>query len=93
MRAIPKKDCSLPPTLRALLQTCLDAGAVNTKVIARALGRSPHTVDAEFKHIFELVGVHSRCDVVLHTLKRGWISWTTPSRILDGCLTEVRKSE
>lgn len=65
--------CPLTEAQIQLLQTCVDRLTVNDHDLAAVLHVSPHTVHTHFKHILELLNVHSRFAAVLVAAKREWI--------------------
>lgn len=69
-----ENDCSLSDTYRELLQTCITLRTTHAKMLARALNRSPQTIQTEFRRLFEKLGVHSREEAVLLAIDRGWVS-------------------
>jgi DNA-binding CsgD family transcriptional regulator len=49
----------------------LVASGLTNKLMAEHLTLSPHTVDAHLKHIFTKLGIHSRVELTVFTLRQG----------------------
>ena len=67
-------DCPLTPALLEALQTAVNIGDPSDKAIAEALFRSPLTIHARFKRIFEILKVHNRLRAIEIALQNGWIT-------------------
>jgi EAL domain-containing protein (putative c-di-GMP-specific phosphodiesterase class I)/DNA-binding NarL/FixJ family response regulator len=61
------------PTARELAVLELLADGQSTVEVASAMGISPRTVESHLRALFDRVGVPSRTDLVLHSIREGWI--------------------
>lgn len=61
-------------TERELEVVRLAAKGMTNREIARELVLSVRTVQAHLSHIFNKIGVSSRTEVVLHALRKGWLT-------------------
>jgi hypothetical protein len=73
-------DCPLTPAEVALLQECRSLGTTRTQVLARATGKTPHTVNTYFKFIKAKLEVPDRETALLTAEIRGWLERSSEVR-------------
>ncbi len=66
--------CLLTPALVTMLQTAVDHGDCTDEGLSKLLFRAGWTIRTEFKRCFEITGTHSRLAVILHGIRRKWLT-------------------
>jgi DNA-binding CsgD family transcriptional regulator len=81
-----ENHCPLSSALLEILATCVRLNRVDTRALAHALHRSPHTIRTEFKRIFQALGVHSRHQAVMKAIEAGWVPPSPLDRLMSSKL-------